>query len=232
MLNILGGTQPAYLASLLPEQAWGMGFTSRLIMVYSAELTPINLFGVAPIDTGLQKHLSKDLETMTTLFGAMDWEPAAQEMIVAWGTKGFPPVPIHSRLQNYNTRRVLHIMKLCMISAISRGNELTIRLGDAQRAQDWLLDAELRMPDIFREMAGTSDKAVIDDLHDFCWRIYARTQKPIHESSILRFLSGKVPADKVLRILDLAERSHVLQRDGSAAQMWKPSVKDNLPGVE
>jgi len=232
MLNILGGSQPAYLASLLPEQAWGMGFTSRLIMVYSGEVGEVNLFNVAPPNDKLQKDMSTDLTTMTSIYGAFSWEPAAQDMIVAWAAKGFPPVPIHSRLQNYNTRRVLHVMKLCMISAISRGNDLTITLQDAQRSQDWLLSAEERMPDIFREMAGTSDKAVIDDLHDFCWRLYARNKKPIHESSIIRFLSGKVPSDKVMRVLDLAERSHILQKDGSGAQLWKPAIKDNLPGVE
>jgi hypothetical protein len=151
-------------------------------------------------------------------------------MIVAWGKTGFAPIPTHSRLQNYNTRRVLHVMKLAMVSAVSRGNDLCIRLADAQRAQDWLLEAELRMPDIFREMAGTSDKAIIDDLHDFAWRIYARTQKPIHESLVIRFLSGKVPSDKVLRVLDLAERSHIMRKEGP--QMWLPSVKDNIPGVE
>lgn len=234
MLNILGGTQPAYLASLLPEQAWGMGFTSRLIMVYSGEITPINLFDVSPVDEKLRKDLGKDLETMTQLFGAMSWAEDAQAMLVAWAKKGFIPVPIHSRLQNYNTRRQLHILKLCIISAVSRSNSLTIELLDVQRAQEWLLEAEARMPDIFREMAGTSDKAIIDDLHDYVWRLYSRQNPPkaIHESLIMRFLSGKVPADKVYRILDLAERSHILERDKTTAQSWKPGVKDNIPGVE
>src|SRR5882724_11244346 len=34
-ITILAGTQPGFLASLLPEEAWSMGFTSRIIMIYA-----------------------------------------------------------------------------------------------------------------------------------------------------------------------------------------------------
>ena len=37
-LNLLAGTQPAYLNNLLPEGAWQQGFMSRTIIVYSGEV--------------------------------------------------------------------------------------------------------------------------------------------------------------------------------------------------
>lgn len=233
MLNILGGTQPAYLATLLPEQAWGMGFTSRLIMVYSGQQTAVNLFDVAEVDTKLEKNLSRDLLTMTKLFGQISWDPQARAQMEAWAKTGFAPIPTHSRLQNYNTRRVLHIMKLAMISTLSRGNSLIISPDDVTRAQDWLIAAEDRMPDIFREMAGKSDKQIMDDLHAYMWQMFIREKKPLHESRLLQFLSSKVPSEKVFRLLELCERSHVIERDRSGPpNMWRPSVKDNIPGVE
>lgn len=231
MLNILGGTQPAYLATLLPEQAWGMGFTSRLIMVYSAEAIPINLFGSPPVNEGLRKKLEQDLATVTQLYGRMQFSSEAQAALEKWAAAGLPPIPTHGRLQNYNARRILHVCKLMMISAISRGNNLQIELEDYIRAQDWLLDAESRMPDIFRDMAGKGDGQVIDDLHDYLWRLYARDQKPIHEARLISFLQGKVPVEKVMRILELAERSEVIERDAGTT-LYRPCVKDRLPGVD
>lgn len=231
LLNLLAGTQPMYLSSLLPEQAWGMGFTARVLMIYSGTAIRVPIFNpLTKGDPAVFRALEADLQSMSQLYGALSWTDEAQAMLIAWYNQDLTPVPTHSRLQNYNTRRLLHVLKLCMVSSLSRTNELRIELIDVQRAQEWLLDAEARMPDIFREMAGTSDKAVIDDLHDFCWRLYARNKKPVHESLIMRFLSGKVPADKVMRIVDLAERSSIIVRDGP--QLWKPGIKDNIPGVE
>lgn len=232
MLNILGGTQPAYLASLLPEQAWGMGFTSRLIMVYSAQNIRPNLFDVKPVNEGLKKKLQDDLKVVVQLFGKMNFEPEARTHVEEWAQAGLPPIPTHGRLQNYNTRRILHFLKLAMISSVARGSDLVITMEDVSRAKHWLLDAEDRMGDIFRDMAGKSDNQVIQDLHDFMWRLYARDKKPIHLARIVGFLSSKVPADKVMRVLDLCERSEVIQRDAGTTDMYRPCAHDKLPGVE
>jgi hypothetical protein len=232
ILNILAGTQPMFLSSLLPEQAWGMGFTARVLLIYSAQLIKVDLFNpLVQGDTKLKDDLIHDLTSMTKLWGTLSWTDEAKQTLLAWYATDLTPVPTHSRLQNYNTRRLLHVFKLCMISALSRSNDMRIELVDVQRAQNWLITAEERMPDVFREMTGTSDKAVIDDLHDFMWRVYVREKKPIHESLVVRFLSGKVPAEKVMRVLELAERSGVIIR-GEGALLWKPGLKDNIRGVE
>lgn len=233
MLNILAGTQPMFLSTLLPEQAWGMGFTARVLMVYSAKVIKVDIFNpLIQGDMTLRQGLTKDLETMTKLWGTLRWTDEAKQTILAWYATDLAPVPTHSRLQNYNTRRLLHVFKLCMVSAVSRSNDMCIEVIDVQRAQEWLLAVEERMPDIFREMAGQSDKAVIDDLHDFMWQAYARERKPIHESLVMRFLSGKVPAEKVMRVLDLAERSGVVQKATEGVMLWKPGLRDNIRGVE
>lgn len=231
MLNILGGTQPAYLASLLPEQAWGMGFTSRLIMVYSAQNIRPNLFDVKPVNEGLKRKMADDIKVLTQLFGKMSFNAESRDHVEEWAQAGLPPIPTHGRLQNYNTRRILHFIKLCIISSIARSSDLVITMEDVSRAKHWLLDAEDRMPDIFRDMAGKSDNQVIQDLHDFMWRLFARDKKPIHEARLIAFLASKVPGDKVMRMLELCERSEVIQRDAGTA-LYRPCAHDRLPGVE
>lgn len=235
ILNILGGTQPGFLSELLPEQAWSMGFTSRLLMIYSATPVKITLFqeGAKQDYSTWHAKLKVDLSTITQLYGEVSFEKDASQALVAWYEQGLPPIPTHSRMQHYNTRRLLYIFKLSMVSSVSRSNDLRVTVDDLTRAQDWLLEAEDKMPDIFRDMAGKSDKQVIDDLHDYLWRLYARDKKSIHESRLISFLQSKVPSEKVLRVLELCERSNIIERDRSTNQpMWKPCVKDHIRGIE
>lgn len=233
MLNILAGTQPAYLSELLPESAWGMGFTSRLIMVYSATATPVNLFDSKPIDEPLRKSLSDDLTTMCKLYGGMRWTPEAKEMMTVWAGTNFAPIPTHSRLLHYVPRRLMSVMKLTTISALSRANDLTIVPDDVERARDWLIEAENLMPDIFRDMNGKSDKVIIDDLYDYLWRLYSRETppKPIHESKILEYLKNKVPGDKVVRMMELCERAGIIERD-AGTKFYRPGRGDQVRGIE
>jgi hypothetical protein len=233
MLHILAGTQPMYLSALLPEAAWGMGFTARVLMIYSAEIIKTDPFeALTKGSADLKKDLVLDLESISKLWGAFEWTDEAKALLKAWHAQDLAPIPTHSRLQNYNTRRLLHVLKLCMVSSLSRHSALCIELPDVQRAQSWLLEAENKMPDIFREMAGQSDKAVIDDLYDVLWRLFIGNKKPIHESVIIRFLSGKVPSEKVMRVLQIALSSNVIEKVPNMDNYYKPGMRDNIRGVE
>lgn len=243
ILNILGGTQPGFLSELLPEQAWSMGFTSRLLMIYSAQEVEIDLFSVADPTAktsskktydNYKKSLAADLHSIAQMYGPVEWDKDAAEALITWYKRKLEPVPTHSRLQHYKVRRLLSIFKLSMISSVSRGSDLRIMTQDLTRAQDWLLEAEGRMPDIFRDMAGKSDKLVIDDLHAYMWRMWIRDKKSIHESKVISFLSNKVPSEKILKIIELCERAGVIEKDRSTPHpMWIPALnKENVQGVE
>lgn len=211
-INLLAGTQPAYLATLLPDEAWGMGFMTRIIMVYSGETCKTDIFSRDKKSPDHFRELSNQLKELLKAHGECDWEEAAREAVRDWILKGCIPIPDHSRLEAYNERRVLHIIRLCIISAASSGHPLLITLNDFIRARDWLLDAELAMPDIFKAMVNKSDAQVIADLHQFVWSLYARSQKPVHEARIIYFLQAKVTSDKIPRILDTVVRANILDR--------------------
>lgn len=212
-LNILAGTQPSYLANLLPEQAWGMGFMTRMIMVYSS--TPVKnklFFDDDPSKERIRSALVKRLTEFSKLWGPMAWTPEAQAAIELWHSQGCPPQPEHSKLEAYNSRRILHTIKLCIVSAISRTGERMIELQDVTRAKDWLVHVEKLMPDIFREMVNKSDAQVIQELHYFLWGLWSKEQKPIHESRLTFFLSTRVPSDKIGRLLEVAEKASIIRR--------------------
>jgi hypothetical protein len=231
-LSILAGSQPNFLASLLPEEAWGQGFMSRVILIYSALPVDVPLFDEREMDGGLRQGMIDRLGEISELYGQCQWEPEAQALITGWKAGGQLPVPEHSRLQNYCARRILHILKLSIIASLSRGNDLVIRHEDAARAIDWLLEAEAAMPDIFREMAQKSDAQVIQELHIYLWKEWMKGgKKPLHEARMYNFLHNRVPADKIYRVIQTAERANIIARVAGTENMYVPRAK-NEHGVE
>jgi hypothetical protein len=207
-MNIIAGTQPAYLSNLLPEEAWGMGFMSRVIMIYSSIKPRVRIFDKLTLNHTIKIELISALRKMTEMYGQLKWDIRAQEAIETWLDDGLSPVPEHSKMQHYNERRLLHVLKLSMISAVSAGHE-HIYLTDVTRAKDWLLGAEQTMPDIFRAMVQRSDRQVMDEMHFFAWQIYVKDRTAIHEARMISFLSQRVPSEKIPRILDIAVRADI-----------------------
>lgn len=213
MTTMLVGTQPGFLGTLLPEQAWTMGWTSRLLMVYSTEVPDVPLFGEYETHDAIQKDLVKKLDDCDSYFGEMKWDAPAIREIENWRKDKWAPVPDHPKLANYLPRRgTIFAIKLAMTSALSRGEELAIRAQDVERARGWLLEIEGLMPQIFRDMVTRSDDQVIEETFQFTFSLYLKARKPIAGAMILRFLSQRTPADKAERILSLMEKSGMFER--------------------
>lgn len=228
-LNILSGAQPGLLASLLPEEAWSMGFTRRLLMIYAGSGPQVELFATGPDRGDLRAEIVKRLAALAAMFGKMYWESDAARKIVEWHRAGGPPKPTHSKLSHYCSVRTQHVAKLCMVASASRAADYRITLADVDRALSWLLQAELLMPDIFREMVGKSDGDVIRELHFFLWRLWSRDKKPLHESRLINFLKDRVTHEKVLRIIELSERANIISRQaGTQLYVPKPTTDHGM----
>lgn len=228
-LVILGGTQPDYLNSFLPEEAWGMGFASRLIMIYAPLGQIADIFSNATTKT---TTLAASLNNIFKLKGEFVWDKLAVEEIRAWNSAGCPPVPQHSKLIHYNGRRILHTVKLAMISAASRQNGgLHVTIEDVERARDWILSAEVTMPDIFRAMAQRSDSQVIADMHYHIYQLWARAsldkRQPVLEREIYKFLSTRVTSERISKLIEVAERTGYLKR-GQYPGEWVPQAIGNV----
>lgn len=232
-LNILAGSQPGFLASLLPEEAWSMGFTSRLIMIYANAGPTVDIFGDGDPRSNLRDVLLARMESIASLNGLVSWELAAMNELKSWHLSGGLPKPEHTKLTHYNARRTLHLLKLAMIASVSRGDDLTITLADLERAKTWLFHAEYLMPDIFRDMVGRSDAQIIQEMHYFMWRIYAadKQHRPIHSARIVNFLTNRVPSEKLLRIIEIAERSNVISRQ-AGTELYVPRPRNEHGGLE
>lgn len=231
-LTILAGTQPSFLANLLPEQAWGMGFMSRQVMIYSGTPIRVKLFKLTLKDQALRSCLLFDMGQMAEIMGQMHADDEVENELQRWYDEGMPPTPEHSKLVHYNGRRIMHINKLMMISSLSRNNSLQITMEDFTRARDWLLQAEIYMPDIFREMAGRSDAQVIHELHFFMFTLWSKSgHKPIHDTAIWNFLKTQLPSERISRVIETALRSNVIARVAGTTDFYIPRPK-NEHGIE
>lgn len=227
-LNILAGTQPSQLASLLPEEAWGTGLTSRIVMVYSAEELDKDMFSEDGYTDEARARMLVALSRLSVVWGEMEIDDDAQERVRNVQRGVGDPRPGHSKLEHYNRRRGLHAIKLALVSAISRGRRppQTIELVDVNRAVAWLVEAEALMPDIFRAMVGKSDSQVLEELYYYLlslWR--AAGGKPIHQQRLEQFLAARVPSEKIEKLIPVAERLGLMERCELPAT-WKPCGRD------
>lgn len=218
LLSILGGTTPSYLNSFLPEGAWDQGFTSRTILVYCGEQAKPDLWkddGKYDNEETLLRGLMHDLKQIHQLFGKVEWDRATMQALSAWDHAGGPPAPEHGKLTHYNSRRTAHLIKLCVIAAIARSNDLHITIEDYNIALSWLLEAEAQMPDIFRSYGVSQDARTIEDCWYFVFQAYTKTKKPVGEHRIVSFLSSRAPSHQVTKIIEIMVKAKALTPDVS-----------------
>lgn len=202
-LNILCGTTPQNLTDLMPEKAWGQGFTSRLIMAFSDERIIGDDF--APEYAKHSENLMHDLTAINNLIGGFDVTDAYRDAVNNWRQLGEVPVPSHPKLVHYVTRRRAHLYKLSMISAIDRSNTLILTKDDFNRAMGWLLEAELTMPEIFKAGATNADGQAMEEIVHFI-NLSDRGQG-VSEQKITRFASDRIPINSIMRAIEILERS-------------------------
>ena len=194
-LNMLVGSQPSILAHLLPEEAWGMGFMSRMVMIYATFGPKPDFFDTHPQEQALRAALIRDLQAITKPLGAYTITPEFRDSFRLWHRQDFSPAPQHSKLV-----------------AASRANGLTLELEDLTNSRGWILQAEAMMPDIFREMTHRSDNELIQELHVYAWQAYSKNKKPVHEQVLFTYLRTKTPSERVPKIIEAMARSGMLDQ--------------------
>jgi hypothetical protein len=208
-ISILAGCAPHYLSELLPESAWHMGFTARLIMVYSTDKVRMSLFTQRDDRTALEATLIAGLAQRGKLLGPVTFSEGAKALLETWGSAGIPPVPGHMRLAHYRTRREVYLLKLAMIASVSRDTALQVTSEDCERAKSWLLGAESMMPDIFRDMSQKNDSVLMNEVHRYAWNAWVASsprdisrRAPLHKTELMRFLQLRCPIIVAEKILD------------------------------
>ncbi len=211
-LNLFAATTPSYLNEVMPAGAWTQGFISRVLLIYSGETAIRPLFGSEELNEELNKKLLGDLIHIGKLYGKMEFTPEAAEAITAWHTQGGPPTPDHPRLiQGYNVRRSVQLLKLCMVACAASADDYLITIEHFAMALDWLMEAEVYMPDIFKAMSGGSDGQLMDETYHFVYKLFIVKKQPISEQRIIAFIQQRTPAHNVEKILQVMVKAGLLK---------------------
>lgn len=202
-ITILTGSTPGNLMDFIPEKAWSQGFTSRIIMVYSDQHLVVDDF--APHAPSKLVDLTHDLKHISELYGQFHVTPAYREAVNQWKELKEPPIPSHPRLIHYVTRRRVHIYKLSMVASVNRDDDLHLTEADFLQAIEWLTNAEMHMPDIFKAGAVNADSQALSDI--IHWIRITDLGTGVSEQRIIQFAQERVSINSILRLIEILESS-------------------------
>lgn len=191
-VNILASTAPDWIPSILPQEAVGGGWTSRVVFV--VETKKGKIIGdpeINPVDKKLEDALKRDLQEIHKLIGEFQFTPDARQAYVEWyenaeqqADQGFLPVA-DAKFEGYASRRATHIKKLGMCLSASRGSDLLINKEDFQRSLKLLEVTEKKMSNAFKGMGRS-------DLADITEKVlsFIRMRGTVRRSVVLKVLYG------------------------------------------
>jgi len=193
-VNILGGTAPDWIPTILPQEAIGGGWTSRVIFVVEeGKGQIISNPNLIPPDEVLRKKLEKDLEQIHLIIGEYEFTKDALDSYIAWYEKqerNLKAGTFHiqdGRFGGYIARRATHVKKISMCLSASRSNEVNINLKDFERAKELLERTEKKMSKAFKGMG----KSQIAEMTDKVLTVIM-ARKKIKRSEVLRYLYGDI----------------------------------------
>lgn len=167
-LNIIGATTPSWLQRNMPENLIADGLLSRVIFVFAdkkrqlVSLPSKMIRGPAFVDVG--KKLVEDLREIAALTGTYRFHRDVERdgaWMDTWYHRHYNVRPVHmasDRYGGYLSRKQTHLVKLAIVLAASKRDDLIIEVEDLEEANAILNDAEQSMIRVF-ESVGVVDEA-------------------------------------------------------------------------
>jgi hypothetical protein len=170
-LNIMGATTPKYIRGLFNRSDLvGGGLASRIIFVYEEDKEKsIPLPIMTKSEKALRKDLIHDLNIIKSLSGEFKFTEEFINLYATWYTNmdndsgGFK----QDSFREYESRRQVHLMKLCIIFSASRSNEMVLRDIDFNRALEELTLVEEKMFKVFLGVGELKDAQVIANIVNY-----------------------------------------------------------------
>lgn len=176
--NLLGATAPEWLQSMLPQEAIGGGFTSRVIFVVEeqkSKTVPEHI--LSSEETKLREALIADLNKINNITGPFSFTPTGKKAYTDWYasydsqlSKGVIPVE-DERFSGYAERRATHMRKLMMVMSASRGDSRMIDKPDFDRANTILKATEMKMARTFGGLGKAKYADVTEKVMQYIKRV-------------------------------------------------------------
>lgn len=199
-LNLLGATTPDWIARSLPLDTVGIGLTSRIIFVYQDTPRIRDPFPkLSAEQVQLKELLIKDMSVIAQITGEYEFDAAADKLYREWDMKRQAnPNPIDDpRLNGYYERKPMHVIKVAMLIAASRTNELVMTTDHLEQAFAMLEHIEPRMRSVF---ASVGKNPLTYDLEQVMGAIVAHPEISYRE--LLRMFKHSVRKDELDEVLN------------------------------
>src|ERR1035437_2808262 len=184
--NMVGGTAPEWIQSMLPREAIGGGYTARVIFIveeWKKKISPDHT--LTEKELALYESLEHDLNHINLLSGAFIFDPTAKKSYINWyiseDTKmqnGYSPVSDY-RFAAYCERRTTHIRKVMMLLSASRDDSLVIEQCDFHRALSMMLDAEGKMYKTFGGLGSARNSDSTEKVMEYIKLLGITTRKAL-----------------------------------------------------
>jgi len=230
--NLLGATAPDWLQSILPQEAVGGGFTSRIIFVVEEEKGKIVPMPVmTEEDYKLREDLIHDLQIISNITGEYRYTDNAKSLYSKWyqeqeelARQGRRPID-DPRFSGYCDRRANHIRKLSVIVAASRWNKTVVDEIDFTRAVSLLEAVEKKMPRTFGGLGKSAYSEVVELVFDFIL-----AHKRITRSEMMRRLYRDVDSQGLKMAEEVLEHMKVvkIKRDPIENEVIYEIIEENI----
>lgn len=218
VVNILGGNTAQGFTLAFPPEALGNGFLSRLIFVHG-EPTGRKITFPKPPDLVVEASLVERMkEIKKKIKGEFSVSVEAEAIFDKIYTEA---VEIDdNRFKHYGTRRLTHLIKLCMCIAATE-LRMVIEVEDVLKANALLYHTERKMP----KALGEFGKSRYSDISNTILDILSQTKKPLNANEIFKLVSqdiGKmVECVEVIKNLQHADKIQLTTILGKTGYMPK-----------
>ena len=117
-------------------------------------------------------------------------------------------------------RQYPHLLKLCMVSSVDRGNSLVITVDDFNRAMGWLVEVEHQMPKIFQDGPKTVESKIMDEVAYYIKQLDI-AGIGIAESKVKNFVLQRVSPMQYKPFFEALEIGGYIKRAGRGKASWQ-----------
>lgn len=230
-ISMLAGSTPEWLKSSMPEDAVGGGFFSRLLPVNRLEPSCRNAHPEDIDDVESLKFREMcihDLRAIAQIEGQFKWSPKAKTMFADWYMDYNNPDAGPDALRGYFGRKGDSIIKIAMLTSISRDDSLIITDQDFYFALSLLTENEKSMADIVAKMGQTTSGKNLSHVLEVI-----RKKGVISHSALLRHFYYKFDKDELRLVVDTLRESDQIETvhpngKGAVYCMKGMATKDNV----
>lgn len=161
-INWLAASTPSGMVKNMPPGAHDHGLTSRMVLIYyDGPSFESNVYYDKVPDAEL-RFLIDDLARVGNLVGCFKMSDEADKALVAWWTAGGPPAPQDHITEYYKSRRLSHLIKLCMALGAAKRDSKIIEMEDLIQGWALLFESEAQV----HKALGLFNKSFIGQVTD------------------------------------------------------------------